>query len=38
MKGFGVGRVGARDKTMPGDPVTNVKRSNTLYATAMARR
>jgi hypothetical protein len=30
----GVGRVGARDKTS-GTPVTNFKRSNTLYATAM---
>lgn len=27
----GVGRVGARDKTKSGDPVTNFKRSNRLY-------
>jgi hypothetical protein len=27
--------VDARDRTKSGDPVTNVKRSNTLYATAM---
>lgn len=27
----GVGRVGARDKTKTGDPVTNFKRSNRLY-------
>ena len=30
----GVGRVGARDKTS-GTPVTNFKRSNFLYKTAM---
>lgn len=27
----GVGRVGARDKTKSGDPVTNFRRSNRLY-------
>jgi Ni/Co efflux regulator RcnB len=27
----GVGRYGARDHTRSGDPVTNFKRSNTLY-------
>jgi hypothetical protein len=27
----GVGRVGARDKTASGDPVTNFKRSRRLY-------
>jgi Ni/Co efflux regulator RcnB len=27
----GVGRYGARDHTSSGDPVTNFKRSNTLY-------
>jgi hypothetical protein len=31
----GVGRVGARDKTKSGDPVTNFKRSNRIYALAM---
>jgi len=31
----GVGRVGARDRTS-GEPVTNFKRSNRLYATAMS--
>jgi Excalibur calcium-binding domain len=30
----GVGKVGARDKTS-GEPVTNFRRSNKLYATAM---
>jgi hypothetical protein len=30
----GVGKVGARDKTS-GTPVTNFKRSNFLYKTAM---
>jgi hypothetical protein len=27
----GVGRLGARDRTKSGDPVTNFKRSNRLY-------
>jgi hypothetical protein len=27
----GVGRYGARDHTSSGDPVTNFRRSNTLY-------
>jgi hypothetical protein len=27
----GVGRVGARDKTSSGDPVTNFRRNNRLY-------
>jgi hypothetical protein len=31
----GVGKVGAHDKTS-GDPVTNFKRSNALYKTAMS--
>jgi Excalibur calcium-binding domain len=31
----GIGKVGASDKTS-GDPVTNFKRSNKLYATAMS--
>jgi excalibur calcium-binding domain-containing protein len=31
----GVGKVGARDKTT-GEPVTNFKRSNRLYRTAMS--
>ena len=30
-----MGLVGARDKTKSGDPVTNVKRSNMIYRTAM---
>jgi len=30
----GIGKVGAHDKTS-GEPVTNFKRSNKLYATAM---
>ena len=33
----GVGRVGARDKTKSGDPVTNFKRSNRLYRQNGAR-
>jgi hypothetical protein len=33
----GVGRVGARDKTRSGDPVTNFKRSNRLYRLNKAR-
>jgi hypothetical protein len=36
----GVGRVGARDRAMNGgvlsDPVTNFRRSNAIYAAAMA--
>jgi hypothetical protein len=31
----GLGKVGARDKTKSGNPVTTFKRSNTLYKTAM---
>jgi hypothetical protein len=31
----GVGRVGARDRTKSGDPVTTFKRSNSIYAIAM---
>jgi hypothetical protein len=33
----GVGRVGARDKTKSGDPVTNFKRSNKIYRLAMSK-
>jgi hypothetical protein len=33
----GVGRVGARDKTKSGKPVTNFKRSNKLYRENRAR-
>ena len=33
----GVGRVGARDKTKSGTPVTNFKRSNKLYRENKAR-
>jgi hypothetical protein len=31
----GVGRLGARDKTKSGDPVTNFRRSTLIYKTAM---
>jgi hypothetical protein len=31
----GVGKVGARDRTKSGDPVTTFKRSNRIYAIAM---
>jgi hypothetical protein len=34
----GVGKVGARDKVLPGnEPVTTFKRSNALYAIAKGR-
>ncbi len=32
----GVGKVGARDRSKSGDPVTNFKRSNKIYRTAMS--
>lgn len=32
----GVGKARARDRTTDGDPVTNFKRSDRLYALAMA--
>ncbi len=32
----GIGRVGARDKTKSGDPVTNFKRSSKLYNLALS--
>lgn len=32
----GVGKVGARDKTKSGDPVTNFKRNTKVYNTAMS--
>jgi hypothetical protein len=31
----GVGKVGARDRTRSGDPVTNFKRSDRIYRLAM---
>ena len=32
----GVGKVGARDRSKSGDPVTNFRRSNKIYRTAMS--
>jgi hypothetical protein len=32
----GVGKVGARDRVTSGDPVTNFRRSNRIYRTAMS--
>jgi hypothetical protein len=32
----GVGKVGARDRSKSGDPVTNFRRSNKIYKTAMS--